>query len=339
MSQFFDELNLNYDNIFDPDSKEMFIKDFYGHQGNLAVIDIIRKLNRVGIIENQLNKDLCFFNLREIINLFEQLKWISSGSFSTNKNLIQNYFKWNHEKGKINYDNIKNIEYLKVSDLSGDALYRQSYFKDFNELNNAVNATVDSVDVPDSHRFDTELSIIYLSWIGFTLVEISNMLKSDVSIVNNSIKCSYSNKNIDNIPDYIMDFLREYRESTGYDVAKGFAEYKRGNYLIRTRRINDIDTIALTDKVLRTCLSNFSKLTENIDISSPFYGKTFIHLAIYSSGIFNRLYEYETSNNMKITNKDSELFQKIYIEDKINYVKSVKIYNNYIKWRKYFYGI
>jgi hypothetical protein len=80
----------------------------------------------------------------------------------------------------------------------------------------------------------------------------------------------------------------------------------------------------------------FNKITSSYSPISKFYKKGITCDSIYNSGMYFKLYEYEKDHQSLEYNY--ELLNELGRFDTDDVTMLGRFYDNYLKWRKYFYG-
>ena len=119
-------------------------------------------------------------------------------------------------------------------------VYDTRYFKDFSSLQQSISDTLWVAERIDDRIFSTQITAIYLAWCGFSAEEAVAMKKAEVlddCIEFQGRRC-FPNKTI-------MDYIKEYRDSTSYESqGRGVItlKYVYSDFLLRTCRADRVDT-------------------------------------------------------------------------------------------------
>ena len=260
----------------------------------------------------------------EFIRMISDLKTSNIQGFLADKSRIKKYLEFLLEYGIVNEDNIELLVSIKYDDIDTSQVYEANFFKNFQELQNAIDATLDAADRIDDAIFATQIAAIYMAWCGVQLEDAIAMLKSDVKddhiVVGN--KNIYPNQKI-------MSFLTEYKDATEYrSSARGIItlKYVESSYLLRTVRSARIEE----PKVMRIFIRNFGKSDPDQDANLFHYDK------VYLSGIYHRAYLYECANGT-IRQGDMETISKVFNEKYINVSVANKRLQSYRKFVDYFF--
>ena len=222
------------------------------------------------------------YTTEEYAILIGKMNISNLNAFATYKSRVNRYIKWLNERGLIDqpyWDNLKNVTYDMIP---SNHVYNTRYFKDFSSLQQSITDTLWVAERIDDRIFSTQITAIYLAWCGFSAEEAVAMKKAEV--LDDCIEFQghkyFPNKTI-------MDYIKEYRDSTSYESqGRGVItlKYVYSDFLLRTCRADRVDT-----KTLRILIRNFGKSGgEEINL--------FAYDKVYWSGIFNRTYMYELEN-------------------------------------------
>ncbi|OMD66777.1 phage lytic cycle repressor MrpR family protein [Paenibacillus odorifer] len=233
--------NKIYDNeLYNKEQKERYLKGFpintYGVNK--------RVLKRASYIEEQLNKDLYDFNLREIEQLLSFLAPKTMTSCHSSVVAIQSYIRWAIQED-LRKDNINPLDavmgesyYMKFVDTS-----IKSLFTDI-EIERITDRLVNSQD-------SAIIQCLFEGIKGTGYSEILNILKSDLSRESNIIELrdelnsgSMVRRKIeisDNLMDMLFDAANEttYQKNNGDSMAKApESELVENEYVFRSSILN-----------------------------------------------------------------------------------------------------
>lgn len=263
--------------------------------------------NKIEESELFLEKEVNKFTIDELIDLFEKNGWTTLNAFRARKNHLKTYITWLNKKQSIilkKGDKLP-ISTISIDNISGITKIKQLFIKDFDDL-------VDMLDTV----FDTEQYIMfklmaYLSWFGFTHNEIFNLLKTDVDFSNSTISSWKSGHIVSHLPEEVMQLCKQCIAATEYtqevDGKSLYFTYKNNNYLIRTfnptsQTVSDKqNNKPVTYTYVAKMYYLWSKFSKHLNIMNPHYGRDISLPRIYKSGMYYKIYEYEQTENIEIT--------------------------------------
>ena len=340
MSINLDELNLNYtvEEFFNPDYKLEFIADKYENFKQDSIQQIINVFKRIGSIETQKDKDLAFFTGDDFQEMFEMNKWVFAGTVINKQSIIREYMRWYRKKRLPDWEKCdipNSIAKIENKKLSSRHVFESDYFKSLNELQSDIDVACDAFEGVDDSSLNLYIAMIYLAWYDVDSDEAIEVKKSNVSMTADQIYLPVSERFIE-VDSKQMEFIREFSQQEGYDIAKkngetGFRQYKETQYLLRTSQYAQ-----LTQKLMREKLSIFSDLFEESGMLGRFkYDK------IQKSSVFLKLIEYEKKNG-ELTTKDVAIFEK-YFRDVFSEKPSKKskfygLLKDFKKFKEYYYS-
>lgn len=262
----------------------------------------------------------------DFIRLISDLNTSSIQGFLADKSRIKKYLEFLLENGVVDESVIESLVSIKYDDIDTSQVYEANFFKNFQDLQDAIDTTLDAADKVDDSIFATQIAAIYMAWCGVQLEDALAMMKSDVKedhiIAGGQV--IYPNQTI-------MNFLTEYRDATEYrSAARGIItlRYVQTNYLFRTVRSAHIDT----PKVMRIFIRNFGRSDSDQNANMFHYDK------VYWSGQYHRAYLYECTNGT-IRQGDMETISKIFNEKYISVSVANKRLQSYRKFVDYFFPV
>lgn len=317
--------------VVDREDKSAFLLERYGSASDKSMLIYIRRFNRIGTVEQELQKSLYQFDRQDFLKLFRVFTNTVANGFSVLKSFLSDYFQWAESKGrKTPLGILKGITY-DDTDLTG--VYKQSYFPTFQNLKDELQMMLDLAGTEDISVYQSVKMMVYFSWFGVGNPEICNIRKQDVSDERDEIYLR-QRETILALPEPVMAEVREYRDAEGYYRPFHSADltlfrYKDSPFLLRSYRKEQLSYIDVVN-----ALKNFSRLNNDPK------GKKFQYHKIYWSGVFSRAYAYELSSGE--LNKDNlALLQKVFGEDygkgSGGAQKAASRLKEYQRFRDYFY--
>ena len=311
--------------------KAAFLRERFGGVSEKSMLIYIRRFNRIGTVEQKLQKSLCQFDREDFLKLFQVFTNTVANGFSVLKSFLTDYFQWAETRGITTPLNVlKEISY-DDTDLTG--VYKQSYFPTFQNLRDELKMMLDLAETQDVSVYQSVKMMVYLSWFGVGNPEICGICKRDVSDKRDEIYLR-ERKTALVLPESVMLEIREYRDAEGYyrpfhSADLTFFRYKDSDFLLRSYRKEQLSYIDVVN-----ALKNFSRLNDDPN------GKKFQYHKIFWSGVFSRAYAYELSSGE--LNKDNlSLLQKIFGEDYQKgpggAQKAASRLKEYHRFRDYFY--
>lgn len=263
-------------------------------------------------LENELSKDLSFFNITDLANLMKQLKPISNGSAQSYGRIITSYVNWSNVSNS-EILNLNNKWFYQFVDFSQKIYW--SELEVFAMENKLVNAQ-DSVLI----------RLLFEGINGQGHSEILNITKRDINIKDKTIKLVDSNLNerVVEVSDRLLYLIDKAFKQTVYYNKNGEAVGKRtsqklikNEYLIRTSNVT-----AKHDKIA----DKFLIQRRISSIASYFNYKNLTANRIRNSGMLkmtkDSLFNQEISNDILL--KVADRFK---INTSTNYEKLKEIVN------------
>lgn len=227
----------------------------------------------------------------DFIHIFSNMNTKSVGNFTVIKSYIRNYIEWMVQQGNMTGQQLEDFLSISYGDIDHSNPFLLYYFKNFNELYSSLKQTIECHlgDNEDDGEFDTLRCAIYLSWFGFTLEEICNIFKSDISPVEpivykgkDKVPIKIDEKCMDNIRDYAT---RESYRSRKFGKADGVEmRYKDSKFLFRSCKSGKLTPAQIT------------AMTRYTNPYAEEVGKRFAFGKIYQSGTYYRVYLDEQEN-------------------------------------------
>ena len=324
-------------------NKNEFLKDITKNKDEKTVDRLYTAycgiFNKLEDIEKLLNKEVNMFSVDELLDLCEKNGWTTFGSFRVRKSLLKTYITWLNKKQNIVSKGKKTlpIEMINMEHISGITKVRQLFIKDFEELQDMIETV-----------FDTDQYIMfklfcYLSWFGFIPEELYELLKSDVDFANSAITSWKTGYSVSRLPECVMDLCRECATAVEYVHERinreAILTYKDNKYLFRSfNATNQNVVMEFSDKPININFvtrhyRTWNKLSANLGVMHPHYGRDLSVQRIYKSGMYYKIYEYEQANSIEnITQKHIDELCRI-PED----TGKVILVTDYLQWKNAFY--
>lgn len=313
------------------EDKIQFLLDRYRNMSDKSMLIYVRRFNKIGALEQELQKSLYQFERQDFLRLFQSFTNTVANGFSVLKSFVTDYLQWAEARGrKTPLGILKEIGY-EDTDLT--AVYKQSYFPTFQNLKDEMQMMLDLAGTEDSSVYQSVKMMVYLSWFGVENPEICGIRKQDVSDERDEIYLP-SRGEVLALPESVMPEVREYRDAEGYyrpfhSADLTFFRYKDSSFLLRSYRKEALSYIDVVN-----ALKNFSRLNDDPN------GKKFQYHKIYWSGIFSRAYAYELSNG-ELPKENIALLQRVFGEDYVKAAggaqKAASRLKEYRRFRDYFY--
>ena len=208
------------------------------------------------------------------------------------------------------------------ADLKPDEVFDTLYFRDFQSLQDQIEATLSLAAKVDDNVFATQIAAIYMAWCGLSAEEALSIRKADV--LEDRVICGdkilHPNRTI-------MRFLQDYRDAEGYySQARAviYLKYMPSEYLFRTARDAHIEDT----KALRIFIRNFGKCSGE--------GNLFHYDKVFTSGTFHRTYLHELANG-NIEVGDLNTLRSVFKEPFQSISQANKRLHEYKKYRDYFF--
>ena len=333
-----------------------------GDYTDITIENISSVLYRFCDYANNNDKSMLSFVYQDFLGLFKSATWTQKGIFENRKNIIAGFLKYCYDNNMCTEQYLAEFKSLNGSAFENTTLFKTDYYKDFNELSNLIS----NILAGNEDREDNAESIgaIYMLWCGLTLEDIHALRNEDLFDYN-KLHIARTGRIIEIKEKEICDtinYLKEKKEYTKKVRAKGsVGKMTKGNVVYDNKLMEypnqDVifkSTSKSTDGTcnpnkLRTILSNFNKRTNDLDMTSPLYGKVIRGNAIYKNGMFVRLKEIEDKHNIKIEKWAISLMYEL---DKLtngevlngeeinntNTTRTTKMISSYLQWRKVYYG-
>ena len=337
---YLDNFNLSYENMMNPEIKSDFIYSKFSHLQETDIKTIIRFFNAIGITEQQNQKDFSEFTFKEVLDLFERNEWQHANTFAHNKSILKQYVDFCKTQNKISGDTHP-IERISKNDIVGTIKFDRQYFKSPDDCIECLEDVYNSADVDDSSQFIPAKSVYNLSSLRFTKEEIRFFKKDDFNAEERSITSSLSGFKVNNLSDYVVKLLQECIDIKDYVSHNKYAErniyYQENDYLIRTTKsLRVVENEPVNEVYFNNINVKFNKITSSYSPTSKYYKKSITCDSIYNSGMYFKLYEYE--NDHQSLEYNYELLNELGRFDTDDVTMLGRFYDNYLKWRKYFYG-
>lgn len=337
---YLDDFNLSYESMMNPEMKSDFFYSKFSHMQENDIKTIIRFFNVVGITEKQNQKDFSEFTFKEVLDLFERNEWQHANTFAHNKSILKQYIDWCKSQNKISGD-IHPIERINKDDITGTIKFDRQYFKSYDDFCGCLEEVYNNADVDDISQFLIPKLVYHLSWLGLTKEEIRFLKKDDFNIKDKSISSKLSGYKLSGLSEYVVKLIQECIDIKSYSshniYSERSVEYQDNDFLIRTMkniRAPDIDPVS--ELYFNNINVKFSKITGSYNPTAKYYKKGITCDSVYYSGLYYRIYEYENTN--KSLNYNYDILGTMCRMDLDNVIGLSMCYDNYSKWRKYFYG-
>jgi len=319
-------------NIYNLDRKIQFFKDVYGEYDEISVKDKINVFNRIGVIENELEGDLCDFNEDQLYLLLSRLNLLTVGTFMTVKTYLVAYANWCYKQGYIIENNLSLFTELVFSKIDNSESFRQHYFKDLNDVRGYIDMVRHQVNPTELDRYDTPIAILYLAWAGLTNKEATELKITDVNTSQGFITVNNHSVGFDDLG--MLDFLKRYGKETHYTnlKTKKMIEYGNNTYLLRTSIKGKLNV-----NTVRISLYNFYKITSGLPENNRYFNMIVNYSSISKSGLYYRMKKYEEING-ELTCKDAKVIKGLTNKNYKDTFKIQYLLDEYHQWRRYFYG-
>ncbi len=233
------------------------------------------------------------FTKEDFIWILSNMNTKAVGNFTVVKSQIKNYIEWMVQQGYMTTAQLDEFTGILYNDLDHSSSFLLYYFKNFDELYSILEQTIECHlgDNEEDGEFDTLRCAIYLTWFGFSIEEITNILKSDISPIGSII---YKGK--EKIPVRIgekcMSYIRDYANRESYRSRKfGRADgseirYKDSKFLFRSCKSGQLT------------VQQINAMTRYTNPYVDEVGKRFAFGKIYQSGLYYRIYLDEQENGV-----------------------------------------
>lgn len=263
------------------------------------------------------------YSREECIALLEALNITRTSAFRSSKSMIGRYLQWLQGKDVLDDASVKAFYSIGYGDICSSQVYESKYFKNFDDLDNAIVTTLDAAEKVDNGVFATQISAIYLAWLGIPIEDALLLKKEDIG--ENTIRLPNRTISPNSV---IMQYLKDYRDAESYESqAKGIIslKYAKSKFLFRTSRTASIDV----PKTLRIMIRDFG-------LSGGAKQNDFNYDKIYWSGIFCRAYEYEIAHG-DIQSGNVPLLEELFNERYPSARIANQRLNEYNSYKRYFY--
>lgn len=337
---YLDDFGLSYENMFNPESKGNFIYSKYSHMQSDDIKTIIRFFNVIGITEQENQKDFSDFTYKEVLNLFERNEWQHANTFAHNKSILKQYTDWCKSQNKIS-GNIHPIQRISKDDIIGTIKFDRQYFKNFDEFKDCLEDVYNNADVDDSSQFLMPKLVYHLSFLGFTKEEIRFFEKDDYNAEEKSIKSKLSKYKANDLNNFVIGLIQECMDIKTYVSHNKYAErnieYQENNYLIRTTKsLRSPENEPINELYFNNISVRFNKITSSYSPISKYYKKGITCDSVYNLGMYCKTYQFEKDH--KSLDHNYRLLGLLSRMSTDDYTALDRYYDNYVKWRKYFYG-
>lgn len=285
------------------------------------------------------NKQPIEYAREDFLYILSQINAKSVGNFTVTKCLIADIFEWLIKQGEMTNEQLREFMEIQFYDLDHTDKYTEYYFRSFDQLHSTLEEIIEihSQGNELDGEFDTLRCAIYLSWYGFTIKELIEILKEDINPTQ-PIIYKGTEKTPVHIGEKCMSYVREYAEkeavlSRRFGRADGtLVRYKDSRYLFRSCKSEKL---------------NENQITAMTRYTNPYVeevGKKIAFGKIYQSGIYYRIYLDELENGT-LNKNDFERMAKYWglssadlqIQSK-KYDLSLRKYQQYQEYKKAFYN-
>ena len=187
------------------------------------------------------NRELDKYQKNDFLKLLQKFNIKTVSNFTVVKSSIRDWIAWMSQKGLMTEEQVNVFSNIQFSDLEFSSIYDLYYFKNFDELYTVLEQVVELhlQGNEDDGEFDTLRCAIYLSWYGFEVEELVEILKEDVNFIDSTI---YKKKNdtFVKIGYKAMSYIHEYAKANSYRSRKFGRStgvemrYKESEYLFRS---------------------------------------------------------------------------------------------------------
>lgn len=285
------------------------------------------------------NKTPAEYTHSDFLNILQNMNAASTGTFTVAKSSISDWVQWMIERGEMTKEQLDILAKIQYSDLDYSDTYRMYYFRNFDELWESLDLNIGlhlAGKSDDDEEFDTLRCAVYLSWYGFTLDDIVEILKTDISNTDCVIYRKRGDVSV-RIGEKAIACIRDYAEKESF----------------RSRKFGKPDGVEVHYRnsayLFRSCKSakmNPNQITAMTRYTNPYsdeVGKRFAFNKIYLSGVYYRIYLDEKEyGNLKSTDFErlARLFEipreELNIKAK-KYDLSSRKFQQYQKYKEAFY--
>lgn len=229
----------------------------------------------------------CGYSRQEYIALFASMSIRGASYFGKLRSAVKAYATYLVNQGLLSSDQPDIIGTIKFTEVGHqtEKVSKTIYFHSLEELEHAIQETLNASASYDETRFDMAICALYLAWFGFDRNEIAQLLKNDVQ--KNGI---LRNGHLIPMPTSVCTILQRYCQAEGYSQqAKGiiFHRYQPSDYLFRSTRLAQI--------------TDYSQLTSAINrFKSVLKGKYPLEYdTVRKSGILHRVHRIDLNGELK----------------------------------------
>lgn len=226
------------------------------------------------------------YTRQDYLALFASMNIRTASYFSKLRSAVKAYITYLVDKKLLSSDHLDTIGKIKFTEISNQkgSTSAIAYFYSLEELDHAIEDTLNASKSYDETRFDMAICALYLAWFGFDRDEIIRLLKCDVQ--KNGV---LRHGSLVLMPTSVCAVIQRYCQAEGYSQqAKGiiFHKYQPSEYLFRSTRAATIDYSQLTSAINR-----FKAVSE---------GKHLLEYdAVRKSGILYRVHRLELVDELK----------------------------------------
>lgn len=262
------------------------------------------------------------FTRENLLDLFTFMEVRRSNTFANYKSVVMKYVKYLVDNGHISADHIKTLSDISFDNIpvNGDKI---QYFKNLAELQKSISATLEVYSKGGSKDvtiLDTQTTILYLAWFGFTEQEIIEVKKSDVC--DNGVM---KNGHLIVMPESVIKAIKRYRDSEGYKRmgrAMYTCSYKMSSYLVRSCDVEQLNVELLHAALYR--MNAICKKKHSLTFS-----------VVHTSGQFFRVLMDELNGTISLKTMTPEQCGA-YLGEEMDKIKFTDFSMNYDLYKRHF---
>ncbi len=264
---------------------------------------------------------------QDMIEIFSASNMMSIVTFAPYKSKVNDFMKWMLEEGYGTEQLLHSLNSITFDDIDRSDFYDKYYFRDFLDLYN----TMQKAFSKRGSEFDTFRSAAVLVWHGIKVRELPNILKSDINDDEGYVIHPVTKEEIFLLPLAIKTLV-QYRDANTHDSSKFGGQvisYAEGPFLFRSYKSKQLTA------------TQIEHLSNSANSVAKEIGKVFNWKRIYTSGLYNRIYQYEQENGVL----ESSDFSKLKVLFKMPYLQEtaksraliVKKYRGYQEFKQNMY--
>lgn len=250
--------------------------------------------------ESELGKDLYDFTKEEMIHLFEINEWVNKSLFPINKAAIIRYIDFTLKEFSKDEREIGKISTIRYSDINVTKIYKEMYFKSFDEL-------INSIDKIFQNQMDDYVGlrmkcICGLLWYGVSLDDVAELTAEDLDKKHGMIRCANLGKRVA-VPSFLLNWCTVLSKTYMYtNMIGNNCCLSCDNKIIKAKETDYKDSTRTNKQVLLGISTNFQKRVETYlkdlkddELQEIGYKKIY-YTRIIKNGEFVRAYEKEKNN-------------------------------------------